>query len=107
MANGTRGNFRAFALACSFFVAILVLFVGLGWFGAGVFIVTLVLFCSFGFSTSSMPISLGNSRIFCWSGIDSLSRVLHSNSCIFQHFSALGLLRCAFLGLIRVLVDVM
>ena len=26
MANGTRGNFRAFALACSFFVVILVLF---------------------------------------------------------------------------------
>ena len=88
-----RGNCRAFR-----------------WFGVvfkGVLIVTLFFFCSFGFSTSSMPISLGNSRIFCWSGIDSLSRVLHSNSCIFQLFSALGLLRCAFLGLIRVLVDVM
>ena len=80
------------------------------WFGmlcSGGFHSNSRFFCSFGFSTSSMPISLGNSRIFCWSGIDSLSRVLHSNSCIFQHFSALGLLRCAFLGLIRVLVDVM
>ena len=68
----SRCNSRTFSalqlLRCSFFVVILVLFVGLGWFFM-VCSIILVLFGSFGSSTSSMFIFRGNSRTFCWSGM--------------------------------------